>query len=274
MAQQPVVEIETHLLQPNPLQPRGNITSESISELVESIREHGILEPLLVAKTPAGYQIISGERRWQAAKVLGLTKVPAVVKEVDSQKMLQLALVENVQRSELNPLERARAFRRLKDEFGLSWSEIARKIGKSVAYVVNTVNLLKLPDALKDGLLAGLISEGHARALGGIEDTRLMIEAYKMVLKEKASVRRAEEIGRLIRESVKEEGEEKEFVLGKEEIEKIKEEIQDAFSPNSPEVEIIHTRVRARLCLELRGNIGKTKRFLLRVKQRLSQKKD
>jgi len=265
-----VVELQTDLLQPNPLQPRGVIKPESINDLVESIREHGILEPLLVAKTPAGYQIISGERRWQAAKVLGLSKVPAIVREVDSQKMLQLALVENVQRSELGCLERARAFCRLKDEFGLSWSEIARRIGKSVAYVVNTAKLIKLPDALKDGLLSDLISEGHARALGGIEDTRLMIEAYKMVLKEKASVRRAEEISRLIRETEKEEGSEKEFVLGKEEINRLKDKIKDAFSPHPVEVEIIHTRIRGKVNLEMRGSIAKTKEFLLKLGEKIS----
>ena len=266
-----VVEIETRLLQPNPLQPRGPISPDSISELVDSIRENGILEPLLVARTPAGYQIIAGERRWQAAKILGLEKVPSIVKEVDSRAMLQMALVENLQRSELNALDRARSFQRLKEEFKFSWSEIARKIGKSVAYVVNTVALLRLPDALKDGLLSGLITEGHARALGGIEDTRLTIEAYKMVLKEKASVRRAEEIGRLVKESSRGEEGEREFAFKKEEIEKIVGEIKDGFAPFPVEVEVIHTRIRGRICLELRGEIGKTKKFLEKVGKRLGK---
>ncbi len=266
-----IVEIETSLLQPNPLQPRGTITADSLNDLVESIREHGILEPLLIAKTPAGYQIISGERRWQAAKILGLTKVPAIIKEVDSQRMLQMALVENVQHSELNPLERARAFRRLKEEFSLSWSEISRKIGKSIAYVVNSVKLLDLPDALKDGLLSGLITEGHARALGGIEDTRLMIEAYKMVLREKASVRRTEEIARLTKESVNKEGEEREFILGKEEIRQLINKVKETFSPETVDVEIIHTRIRGRICLEMRGKIKKTKQFLKKIAESLEK---
>jgi len=270
MAYLPVTEIKTQLLQPNPLQLRGTVTPESVSDLVDSIREHGILEPLLVAKTPAGYQIISGERRWQAAKILGLPKVPVMIKEVNSQQMLQLALVNNVQRNQLNPLERARAFQRLKAEFGLSWSEIARRIAKSAAYVVNSVNLLKLPDALKDGLLSGLITEGHARALGGIEDTRLTIEAYKTVLKEKASVRRAEEISRLIKESTRTGDQEKEFVLKKEELRKLIDKIKDAFSPYSIEIEIIHTRVRGRILLELRGNIKTTKKFLQKISKKLT----
>ena len=270
-----VIQIKTDLLQPNPLQVRDRINPSSINELVESIREHGILEPLLVAKTPAGYQIISGERRWQAAKVLGLEKVPAVVKQTDSQGMLQMALVNNVQRSELNPLERAKAFQRLKEEFGVSWSETARKIGKSVAYVVNSVNLLKLPDALKDGLLSGLITEGHARALGGIEGTRLMIEGYKTVLKEKASVRRAEEIARLMRESEREEeGGKKGGVFNKEEIGQLVSKVKAAFLPLPVDVEVIHTRVRGKVSLEFRAGSSQTRKFLKKISKKLARKKN
>jgi len=266
-----VVEIETSLLQPNPLQPRDTITPTSITELVESIREHGILEPLLVAKTPAGYQIISGERRWQAARILGISRIPAVIKEADSRQMLQLALVENVQRSELTPLERAKGFKRLKDDLNLSWPLIAGKIGKSVAYVINTVRLLELPDALKDGLLSGLITEGHARALGGIKDTRLMIEAYKLVLKEKASVRRAEEIGRLMKESLKDSQKEgQEHLLSKKEIGKLIDSIKSVFSPLVPKIDIIHTRVRGTISLELRGKTSQTKKFLEKIVKKIS----
>jgi len=270
MALASVIEIETDLLQPNPLQPRGAITASSINDLVDSIREHGIIEPLLVAKTPAGYQIISGERRWQAAKVLGFPKVPAIIKEADSQQMLEIALVENVQRQQLNPLERARALKRLHDDLGISWSGIGEKIGKSVAYVVNTVKLLELPDALKDGLLSKLITEGHARALGGIQDTRLMIEAYKAVLKEKASVRRAEEIARLLKEQTREGSEEnKEFVFSKKEVNQLINRIKDQFSPLEIEIEVIHTRVRGKISLELRGKIPQTKKFLEKISEKI-----
>ena len=117
--------------------------------------------------------------------------------------MLEMAIVENVQRKDLNPIERAKAFQRLKEEFSLDNPTIARKVSKSIPYVINCLKLLTLPDAIKDGLLSGLITEGHARALGGIGDTRLMIEAYKIVLKEKASVRRAEEIARRMRQKLK-----------------------------------------------------------------------
>src|SRR5213592_2894819 len=122
-----ITELEVNMLQANPLQPRGIISQESLNELVESIREHGILEPLLVAKTPAGYQIIAGERRWRAAKLAGLTKIACSVKETSPQGMLEMAIVENVQRVDLNPIERAYAYNRLIDEFGLSSTEVGQR---------------------------------------------------------------------------------------------------------------------------------------------------
>lgn len=188
--------INIEFLEPNPHQPRGSISSDSLQDLVASIKQHGILEPLVVAKTPAGYQIVAGERRWRAAKIVGLKQVPVIIKETTPQGMLEMAIIENIQRSDLNPIERAKGFERLMREFHLQNNEISERIGKSPSYISNTLKLLFLPDALKDGLLTGVISEGHARALASIEDTRSMIEAYKTVLKESASVRRAEDLAR------------------------------------------------------------------------------
>ncbi len=202
--QKDIHELEIDLVQPNPLQPRGTILPASVADLVESIKEHGILEPLVIAHTPAGYQIIAGERRWRASKILGLKVVPVVIKETTPKGMLEMAIVENVQRTDLNPIERGKAFIRLMDEFGLGNADIAKRVAKSPAYVSNTLKLLELPDALKDGLIGGLITEGHARALAAIDDTRLMIEAYKLVLKEGASVRRAEEIARRLKKDFNE----------------------------------------------------------------------
>ena len=194
-----VIQILVEELQPNPLQPRGVITPESLVDLVDSIKEHGILEPLVVAKTPAGYQIVAGERRWRAAKLAGLSHVPVVIRETTPKGMLEMALVENVQRVDLNALDRAKGFERLMNEFSLTTSEIAGRIGKSVAYVSNSMRLLSLPDALKDGLLSQLITEGHARALASIDDQNLVMEAYKIILRENGSVRRAEELARRLR---------------------------------------------------------------------------
>lgn len=194
-----VFELDINLLEPNPLQPRGLITPESLAELAESIREHGILEPLVVARTPAGFQIIAGERRWRAAKLTGLQKVPVVIKETSPQGMLEMAIVENVQRQDLNPLERAQAYRRLLDEFGLGNSEIAARVGKSPAYISNTIRLLTLPDALKDALMSGQTTEGHVRALASLEDPHLIIEAYKEVMRKDLSVRATEDLVRRLR---------------------------------------------------------------------------
>lgn len=194
-----IFELDINLLQANPLQPRGLITPESLAELADSVRTHGILEPLVVAKTPAGYQIIAGERRWRAAKLVGLSKVPVIIRETSPQGMLEMAIVENVQRVDLNPLERAQAYKRLMDEFDLTNSEIAERVSKSPSYISNTIRLLTLPDAIKDALMSGQTTEGHARSLSALEDPHLIIEAYKEVLRRNLSVRGTEDLVRKIR---------------------------------------------------------------------------
>ncbi len=189
-------ELEINMLQANPLQPRGVIAPASLNDLVDSIREQGILEPLVVARTPAGYQIIAGERRWRAAKLLGLSKVPVVIKETTPQGMLEMSIVENVQREDLNPIERALAYKRLIDEFGLGTNEVARKVGKSAPTVSNTIRLLSLPDAIKDALVAGVITEGHVRPLISLGDTNLMLDLFRRILRENSTVRQTEEEAR------------------------------------------------------------------------------
>src|SRR5664279_4832211 len=194
-----IYELEISQLQSNPLQPRGVITPDSLTDLVESIREQGILEPIVVAKTPAGYQIIAGERRWRAAKVLGLHKVPVVVMETTPQRMLEMSIVENVQREDLNPIEKALAYRRLIDEFGLGTTEVAKRVGKSVPAVSNTIRLLSLPDAIKDALVAGVITEGHVRPLLSLGDPKLMLDVFKTILRDNYTVRQTEELARKVK---------------------------------------------------------------------------
>src|SRR5579859_2777740 len=196
MDEERLYELDTHLIQANPLQPRGVITPESLAELVDSIREQGILEPLVVAKTPAGYQLIAGERRLRAAKILGMEKVPVVVKITTPQGILEMSIVENVQREDLNPIERALAYRRLIDEFNLSTTEVAKRVGKSIPVISNTIRLLSLPDAIKDALVAGVITEGHVRPLISLGDTSLMLALFKRILKENSTVRQTEEMSR------------------------------------------------------------------------------
>jgi len=256
-----VTQIPTNQLEPNPLQPRGIISPDSITELIESIKEHGILEPLIIAKTPAGYQIIAGERRWRAARFLKLEYVPAIIKETNPQQMLEMAIVENVQRKDLNPIERAKAFLRLKDEFNFDNPHIAKKVSKSVPYVINCLKLLTLPDALKDGLLSGLISEGHARALSSIGDTRLTIEAYKIVLKEKASVRRAEDIARRMKKKIEEGSvpitKENLPQFLKSKLDNISTDFKDFFDDKTTNVKIVQTNVVTQVTFQFKGNIDK-----------------
>jgi len=273
MNQKQIVDLDVELLQANPLQPRGLITSESLSELAESIKEHGVLEPLVVAKTPAGYQIIAGERRWRAANLLGLKTVPVIIKETTPQGMLEMAIVENVQREDLNPLDRAQAFTRLMDEFGLTNKEISQRIGKSPAFISNSLKLLTLPDALKDGLLSGLITEGHARALASIEDTKLMVEAYKMVLRESGSVRRAEDVARRMKKKAGQEvkGTIRPPHVISDETDEMRDHIHQFLGgDNKVIIKLTRSRAETRLLIVFKGNVAETEEKLQKIRQKLS----
>ena len=279
-----VIQAEVESLNPNPLQPRGAITAESLVDLVDSIKEHGILEPLVLAKTPAGFQIIAGERRWRAAKLAGITHVPAIIRETTPRGMLEMALVENVQRIDLNPIDRAKGFERLLKEFGLTTSEVAVRIGKSVAYVSNSVRLLTLPDALKDGLLSGLISEGHARALAAVDDVDLMIEAYKIILRESGSVRRAEELARRMKhksnQPIKKRAKKDAVRIVSEEIDKIQADLQTALEkveeePNGKTtlVKLARSRRETRVTIILKGGLDGTEKRLQTIYQSITKGK-
>ena len=274
-----IVQLDVNELQPNPLQPRGAITPESLVDLVDSIKEHGILEPLVVAKTPAGYQIIAGERRWRASKLAGFTHVPVIIRETSPKGMLEMALVENVQRTDLNALDRAKGFERLMNEFGLSTSDVAARIGKSVAYVSNSIRLLSLPDALKDGLLSGLISEGHARALAAIDDTNLMVDAYKIILRESGSVIRAEELARRMKaksgQSQKRVGVRRDQLrVVSAELDKMQEDLADSMKMKIKDkkmkakktiVKLSRSRRETRVYFIFKGNLKQTEKRLSRL---------
>lgn len=257
-------ELEIDLLQPNPLQPRGLISPESLSELAGSIRMHGILEPLVVAKTPAGYQIIAGERRWRAAKLVGLPKIPVIIRETSPQGMLEMAIVENVQRIDLNPLERAQAYRRLMEEFALTNAEIAQRVSKSPSYISNTIRLLTLPDALKDALMSGATTEGHARALSALEDPHLIITGYKEVLKRNLSVRGTEELVRRMRSDKgigpKKQADVSSMRIISEDIDRIQNNISNALSQRAKKshVKCQQTGKRAKLELLVDGDPSET----------------
>ncbi len=271
-----IIQIDVVQLQANPLQPRGSITPESLVDLVDSIKEHGILEPLIIAKTPAGFQIIAGERRWRASKLAGLTHVPSIIRETTPKGMLEMALVENVQRVDLNALDRGKGFERLQNEFGLTTSEIAVRIGKSVAYVSNSLRLLSLPDALKDGLLSRLRTEGHARALAAIDDQNLMVEAYKIILRESGSVRRAEELARRMKaksgQKAKVGTRKDQLRIVSEELDKMQEKMQEAFSDkkdeetnNTSKVKLIRSRRETKITFTFKGSLEDTEKRLQKV---------
>jgi len=265
-----IFELDIDMLQPNPLQPRGLITPDSLTELVDSIREHGVLEPLVVAKTPAGYQIIAGERRWRASKIAGIAKVPVIIKETSPQGMLEMAIIENVQRIDLNPLERAQAFKRLIDEFGLSTGEIAVKVGKSAPYVSNTLRLLLVPDVLKDALASGATSEGHVRALASLEDPHLVLEAYKEILAKNLSVRGAEELSRKLksRENIQPKQQKPILRLQNEELDKFETELSDKLTAEGvkTKVKISQSRVESKMHIVVKGRVEDTTQVIKRIR--------
>lgn len=196
----PVIrEIPIGDIVPNPHQPRLHFDEAKLAELSESIRDHGILQPLVVSSLGDGkYELIAGERRLQAAKRAGLMAVPVVVRQADNQEKLELAIIENIQRHDLNPIEEARAYLRLTDEFGLHQDAVAKKMGKSRPNISNTLRLLTLPVEIQRAIIEGKISEGHAKALLSIENPEKQRALFELIIKEELTVREAEEKARAV----------------------------------------------------------------------------
>jgi len=190
-------EVPVDAIAPNPLQPRQNMAAEALEELAASIREHGLIQPLIVSQVADAeaqrYQLIAGERRLEAARLAGLARVPVIIREATPQEMLELALVENIQRADLNPLEQATAYRHLMDDFGLTQEQVAERVGKSRAAVANSVRLLRLPDEIKSSLAQGQITEGHARAVLALDEPDSQRKVWKAILKRGLNVRQTEE---------------------------------------------------------------------------------
>jgi ParB family chromosome partitioning protein len=191
-------QIELTLIAPNPQQPRLRLDETGLAELAESVRQHGILQPVVVARVQdgSGYILVAGERRWRAAQLAGLESIPAIVKEAAPRQRLELALVENLQREDLAPLEMASAYRALIDEHGMTQEQVAQRVGKSRVAVANTLRLLQLPLKAREALVAGRISEGHARALLGAASESALLAALGEVLERGLSVRQTEELTR------------------------------------------------------------------------------
>jgi len=197
-----VRHVPIEMIVPNPHQPRTRIDDEGLQTLAASIREHGVIQPLVVTRgTEGGYQLIAGERRWRAARLAGLAEVPVIIKEVAPRDMLELALVENIQRADLNPLEEAQAYRHLVEDFGLSQTEVARRVGRSRPAINNLMRLLSASPGVQQALLDETITEGHGRALLGLETHEAQDAALKLVLEKGLSVRETEALVRRMRES-------------------------------------------------------------------------
>ena len=185
-------ELEIEQLRPNPLQPRIKFDEKAIDELAQSIKEAGILQPIIVVPEDGFYKILIGERRWRAAQRAGLTKIPALIRNIPKEQQLEVSLVENLQREELNPVEIALAYKKLTDELGYTQEEVAEKVGKERASVTNFLRLLKLPNEIQAELQEGRLSVGHAKALLTIEDPKTLLALARKIVKKGLSVREAE----------------------------------------------------------------------------------
>ncbi len=192
-------EIPLDRIKANPYQPRKSMADAALQELAASIAEHGVLQPVLVTETIDGYELIAGERRLRAARIAGLTRIPAVVRQLAGREQLEVALVENIQRADLNPLEEAEAYRQLTDSFGMSQDDVARRVGRARSTVANTLRLLDLAEAVQSAVRDGTITEGHARAIASIEGAMEQEALLAAVSHRGLSVRQTEELARRLK---------------------------------------------------------------------------
>lgn len=196
-----VVQIPLSQLRANPYQPRKTFDDDSIQELAASIKEHGVIQPIIVRSVIKGFEIIAGERRFRASQIIGMPTVPAVVKTFSDQQVMEIALIENVQREDLNAIEIATAYQNLMDSFALTQEELSLKVGKSRSHIANFLRLLQLPEVVKEYVSRGTLSMGHARAIAGVKDAKQLIQLTEQCIAEQWSVRQLEEQIKLLNEA-------------------------------------------------------------------------
>jgi ParB family chromosome partitioning protein len=187
-----IIYVDIDSIKPNSMQPRQSFDEESVEGLADSIRMHGVIQPVMLQKNGIGYELVAGERRWRAARKAGLREIPAIVRALSSEENALFAVIENVQREDLNPLEEATAFRKIMDVYGMTQENISKSVGKSRPYIANTLRLLKLPKEIREMLSAGNLTLGHANAIGAIKDPEKQILAARQIVREGLSVREAE----------------------------------------------------------------------------------
>lgn len=192
-----ILFLDINSISPNSKQPRKNFDNEKIEELARSIEVHGILQPIMVRRVGDGYEIVAGERRWRAARKAGLKKVPCIVRELTEEQNMLIAIIENMQREDLNPMEEAEALSQMITTFGLTQEQISKSVGKSRPYITNALRLLKLPIEIQELVTVGQLSMGHARAIIGIEDRKIQLELAHYAVKEEISVREMEKLSKV-----------------------------------------------------------------------------
>ncbi len=198
--QESITEIAVQEIVANRFQPRRLFEPEKLSELAESIKQYGVLQPVVVRKMAKGFELVAGERRWRASQLAGLRTVPAVIREYTDSQMTEIALIENLQRQDLNPIEEAFAYRRLMDEFNLTQDAVANRVGRSRSYIANMVRLIHLPDSIQDFVSRGTLTMGQTRPLLALESEELQIQAARRIIDEDLSARDAEELVRKLNE--------------------------------------------------------------------------
>jgi len=199
-----VHDIELDKIVPNEFQPRKTFADDGLKELAASIKEHGVIQPIIVHRIGSNYGLIAGERRWRASRLAGLKTIPALVKEATKRELIEQALIENIQREDLNPLEAAEAYKRLQDEFKLTQEDLAKRVGKERSTITNFLRVLSLPKEVKQDLAAGKLSMGHAKALLSLERVRDQIQAAALIVKKSLSVREAEALANRLKNPAKE----------------------------------------------------------------------
>ena len=191
-----VLSLRLSVIEPNKNQPRRHFDADKLHSLAESIRQNGVISPIVVTKTDTGYEIVAGERRWRAAKLAGLTEIPAIVRNYSPQKLTEVALIENIQREDLNPIEEAQAYRALMEDYDLTQEQISERLGKSRSAIANSVRLLSLEDGLQKYVISGQISEGHARCVLSLEGTVLREFLIGRIIEDGLSVRQTEKLAK------------------------------------------------------------------------------
>jgi ParB family chromosome partitioning protein len=220
-----IVYIDVDDIKPNSMQPRQDFNEESIQSLADSIKQHGVIQPVMLQKGPNGYELVAGERRWRAARAAGLKEVPSFVRELSQEENALFAIIENVQREDLNPMEEAIAFRNVMDTYGITQEGLSKSIGKSRPHIANTLRILKLPEPIQELLLQGKLTLGHANAIGGIADKQKQTESAKQIVRESLSVREAEALAARASGKVGEKKKKAQSRKKSEEIRRVEEEL-------------------------------------------------